>query len=564
MLLGALVLVTLATTQRSRAAAHATSASWARLVGTQDLRRLMSDAADDYTTYFATGEERFARRSRDRIDTLRSRLSTLSSEAVETETRNLCARAAERTEAWITEYVEPSFALRARYADGKASAEMLRLTIAGDASADYRRDIEAMLDSIEEQERKQLAALEVAEELADRRLQQILLFGAAAALALGLGVAGLFIRQIGVRLERLRELAARVGRGELGHKLEPDSADSIGALTQAFNEMSGALLFAREAQQRGEAIERRSRADAAVREQVLRESEERFRVAFQAGHDALCVVRLEDGVWVAANQRFTGITGWTEGEVVGRTGEQIGLWVDAEFRARMSEALQQRGEFRDGETRFRTKSGALIDCTVSGQVMMIAGKPHLFAATRDITASKRLQEQFLHAQKMEAVGRLASGVAHDFNNLLVAVLGGCDFLLEGRPSDEVLREEAQQIREAGKRAAELVRQLMAFSRKSALRPVGCDLNERIRGIEKLLRRSIGEHIELDLALSPEPLVVTLDPSHFDQILMNLAVNARDAMSGGGRLRLATRPRNVQPVSGGDRWVELAVEDTGSA
>jgi signal transduction histidine kinase len=170
---------------------------------------------------------------------------------------------------------------------------------------------------------------------------------------------------------------------------------------------------------------------------------------------------------------------------------------------------------------------------------------------------------------MELVGNLASGVAHDFNNLLVSVLGGCDLLLAEGCTESERRQEVEAIQAAGLRAAELVRQLLTFSRKGGGKPARCDLNARIRDIGGLVRRTIGGQIELDFALSPQPVVVTIDPSHLDQILMNLAVNAKDAMPAGGRLRFETRMLEVEQSEAGSlglpsgRWAELTVVDTGT-
>jgi signal transduction histidine kinase/CheY-like chemotaxis protein len=186
---------------------------------------------------------------------------------------------------------------------------------------------------------------------------------------------------------------------------------------------------------------------------------------------------------------------------------------------------------------------------------------------RDVSDRRRLEEQLRQAQKMEAVGQLAGGVAHDFNNLLVVILSSCDFLLEALPEGDPRRDDVQEIRHAGQRAARVVAQLLAFARKSPGHPVRTDLNTVVRGIENLVRRAIGENIEVSFALTSNPCPVRIDLGQLEQVILNLAVNARDAMPSGGRLHLETANGNAgEPDSGvaepGNPSVVLRVSDTG--
>jgi CheY-like chemotaxis protein len=178
-----------------------------------------------------------------------------------------------------------------------------------------------------------------------------------------------------------------------------------------------------------------------------------------------------------------------------------------------------------------------------------------------------MRAELEQAQKMEAVGRLASGIAHDFNNLLVVVLGCSEFLLEELPEADPHREDVQQIREAGERAPRLVAQLLAFARKTPGRPVRTDLNSVVLGIEKIVRRTIGEDIQVSLALTPDPWPVRIDTGQLEQVILNLAVNARDAMPKGGRLRIETAndhasERAADGSGARGRGVALRVSDTG--
>jgi signal transduction histidine kinase len=187
----------------------------------------------------------------------------------------------------------------------------------------------------------------------------------------------------------------------------------------------------------------------------------------------------------------------------------------------------------------------------------------------DVTEGRKLEEQLRQSQKMEAVGRLAGGVAHDFNNLLTVITGYCDLMFDTLPLEHPVREDVQEIRKAAEGAAGLTRQLLAFSRQQVLQPKIVDLNAVTAGVEKLLRRLIGEHIELATVLSPALGRVRADPGQLEQIIVNLAVNARDAMPQGGTLAIETA--NVvmdgqsvpdEPLAAPGSYVMLAVSDTG--
>jgi PAS domain S-box-containing protein len=157
----------------------------------------------------------------------------------------------------------------------------------------------------------------------------------------------------------------------------------------------------------------------------------------------------------------------------------------------------------------------------------------------DVTIERNLEAQFLQAQKMEAVGRLAGGVAHDFNNLLTGILSYSDMLIEDLPADDARRADLEQIRRAGTRARELTQQLLAFSRRQVLQVTLLDINEVVRSTQQLLRRVIGEDIAVNIVTTDQPAVVRADPGQIEQIILNLAVNARDAMPAGGLLTLET-------------------------
>jgi len=219
----------------------------------------------------------------------------------------------------------------------------------------------------------------------------------------------------------------------------------------------------------------------------------------------------------------------------------------------------------------RRGDGSQIDVHVIGHALTFGGRAARFVAAEDVGERDRLENQLRQAQRMEAIGRLAGGIAHDFNNLLTAVIGYSDLLLVRTPAGGAGRAEAEQIKSAGERAAALTRQLLTLGRRQAIEPVVLDLNDVIAVLQPMLRRLIRADVEFEIGLAPHSARVRADRSQTEQVLVNLAVNAGDAMPDGGRLTIRTAHMmlddqyfQLHPVEAGEpgAYVMLEVRDTG--
>ncbi len=276
------------------------------------------------------------------------------------------------------------------------------------------------------------------------------------------------------------------------------------------------------------------------------------------------------GVIQYVNPAFQRITGYTGEEVVGENTRFLKSGKhDPGFYREMWSVLQ-RGEVWSGRFENRRKDGALYEEEAAiSPVRDASGRiVHFVAVKRDVTRERQMEEQLRQSQKMEAIGRLAGGVAHDFNNLLTAITGYSDLLLHRVEGDSPLRGDIELIRKAGERAASLTRQLLAVSRRQVLLPKVLDLNTVVAGMEAMLRRVIGEDISLSTVPAPDLWRTKADPGQVEQVLLNLAVNAREAMPKGGHLTIETRNivldggPGAEASSGPERMVMLSMNDTG--
>src|SRR5436190_1199464 len=364
---------------------------------------------------------------------------------------------------------------------------------------------------------------------------------------------------------------------------------------------------------------RRAQAEQARAEEARRQGEERFRALIEHGADVVALVA-PDGTLLFASHSIERLLGFAPAELVGRPAfERVHPDDLPRINAALRDIVASPGTPAGLELRWRHKDGSwreewvgrpferlvhpedlplaleLLGRVVRGElrpasqfrVQTAKGDYRVgeFSATpqlhegrlvgilgigRDVTERVQLEQQLRQAQKMEAVGRLAGGIAHDFNNILTAITGYADLLLEDLGATDPRRQDADEIHKAADRAAGLTRQLLAFSRQQVLQPTVLEVNKLVSDLEKMLRRLLGEDVALTTQLAPTTGRVKADPGQLEQVIMNLAVNARDAMPNGGKLTLETGNVDLDESYATDHYparagpfVMLAVSDTGT-
>jgi two-component system cell cycle sensor histidine kinase/response regulator CckA len=302
--------------------------------------------------------------------------------------------------------------------------------------------------------------------------------------------------------------------------------------------------------------------------EALRASEERYRSLVEEAPHPMWVVDAETLRFLEVNRRAVSLYGYSRQEFLAMS--LLDIRPEQDIPATLAAVNSVfAGEPRVGEWRHRTKAGLLLEVSVASRPVSFAGRRALLAIVDDVTERRQLERQLRQGQKMEAIGRLAGGIAHDFNNLLTAILGYSG-LLVARAGDRLdLLGLAEEVRKSAERAAALTRQLLAFGRQQALHPRVIDLNEVVTGVEVMLRRLLGDHLGFTMTLHDEACPVLADAGQLEQVIVNLAVNARDAMPDGGRLTVATACVELgAPAAGADGGagagphVLLAVSDTG--
>jgi PAS domain S-box-containing protein len=317
-----------------------------------------------------------------------------------------------------------------------------------------------------------------------------------------------------------------------------------------------------------EARERRARRLA---ERALQESEARYRHLVETSPDAIVLTDMVGTIMLCNQQAARLFSDAPASTLVGVSAATLIDLADYDRAALRYRQLLEEGSVHNLEFNLLRDDGSGFPAEISVSVVVDAeGRPtNLVAVIRDVTARKALEAQFMQAQKMEAVGRLAGGIAHDFNNLLTVIAGYAEMLLGDLEPEAPPRGDIEQIRDAAERATVLTRQLLAFTRRQIVTVQAIDLNELMRGMGRLLRRVLGPDIELISKLAEAPCVVRADAGQLEQVILNLAINARDAMPEGGRLTIETALVELDPAFveqnrafAPGRYVLLTVTDTG--
>jgi len=355
--------------------------------------------------------------------------------------------------------------------------------------------------------------------------------------------------------------------GSLGEERAIDSLKS-GATDYVLKERLGRLAPAvRRAMQEVE-IQAANRCT----KESLEETEQQLRIVFRESPLGIALVGA-DGRPILTNAALE--------KMLGYTGEELSRmpFVDfthpedcAEDLANYQQLIQGTRKRYQMEKRYLRKDGQVVFGRLSVSVARRPGKDGNFAIgmVEDITERRNLETRFIEAQKMDVIGQLASGVAHDFNNILAIIMGNNDLLATELPADSPFQKYSEEIRHASARAAQLTKQLLVFSRKQTVQPVVLDINVVVKDLDKMLRRLIGEHIEMGVVLGKPIGRIKADSGYVGQVLMNLVINARDAMPDGGKLTITTDNVTLDRDHGGEHknatpgdYVMLSVQDTGT-
>jgi len=337
-------------------------------------------------------------------------------------------------------------------------------------------------------------------------------------------------RSVSYPLLELADTARQLSTtSDLAIRVKQRSSDEIGALTAAFNSMLDSL------QERDNAL-RRGAAE-------LRESEARLRLALSAATMQLWLLRPDEAALTAFLRS-----------------------VHEEDRAAVRTAIERAtadGAAFDVEFRTSGADGPERQLALRGQGQAAGdGRPgHLIGVLLDVTERRGLERQLIQAQKMEAIGNLAGGIAHDFNNLLTGMIGHLKFAQRALPAGTQVRSDVDEVERAARRAAELTSQLLSYARRQMIMPTIVNLNDAVLALEPMLRRLLAENITIDIDLAPDLWRTRVDAGQLEQVLVNLAVNARDAMPDGGTLRIATRNVREDARDAGD-FAEVLIEDSG--
>jgi signal transduction histidine kinase/ActR/RegA family two-component response regulator len=353
------------------------------------------------------------------------------------------------------------------------------------------------------------------------------------------------------RLESAAELALQIAAGDLGARLPvSERGDALDALIVALN------MLAEELQE-----ERRSRRSA---EESLQDETN----AYETAPALFCSLDAQTLLVESCNRTLAAAVGLPKAEIIGRSVLDLYALEYRESAARWLRQIPLGASSEGAEACLSQGSGRLIVSTGASRIASVSGRERLRVVFRDVTTERRLESQLAQAQKLEAIGRLSGGVAHDFNNILSVVTGAAALLSDLLASHGIESEDIALIQQAVARGASLTSDLLAFSRRRVNQPVSTDVRHVLLEAQRMIERLVGEDIIVTNELPPDPVHVLIDASQLSQVLLNLAINARDAMTGGGRLHLAATAANevgdgvLHDLPPGS-YAILRVTDTGS-
>jgi PAS domain S-box-containing protein len=286
-------------------------------------------------------------------------------------------------------------------------------------------------------------------------------------------------------------------------------------------------------------------AELARANESLISSEERFSKAFHESPLPSAIQSLRDQRFLDVNQRLAKVIGCTRGELIGQRPTDLHLWDKPEIAQGWYDALAREELVRDQDAKLRDQTGTLREMRVSLSAVSLGGQAHAMLVAEDVSERSMLERQLRQAQKMEAIGQLAAGVAHDFNNILTVIQGHAGLLQQRLGTANPQTKSLHEINNAAGRASTLIRQLLMFSRKQVMQFRYLDLNEILRNAIKMLERLVGEHVQIEFTAEDGLPSIHADASMVEQVAMNLAVNARDAMPNGGRVIISTSLQHIQ-------------------
>jgi PAS domain S-box-containing protein len=297
-------------------------------------------------------------------------------------------------------------------------------------------------------------------------------------------------------------------------------------------------------------------------------SEKWHRAVFDNATDGVIVLD-KNGAIINANQRASDITGFDRDALIGTNVKLIESREDTIiYSERMDRILN--GESLIYETENYRKDGRKVVMEVSSKMLEIGGETYIQSFYRDVTEKKNIQEQLIHSQKMESIGVLVGGIAHNFNNILSAILGYAEILLEFSNLDDVSRQRVHNIEISARKAGVMIKQMMRFARREAHEVLPLNLHDAVNDTVKLFEGALNKNIKLSVELDVHTYIVNGDPNQIEQVIMNLLVNAKDAMPDGGLLKISTRfidvggdPLNIPFYILPGRYVILTISDTGS-